>query len=97
MDFGGFDSRIILILRRGILMSIGNIPGSLSQAILAGIMLVGRLGVGASAPLAQSGRSIFALHDEHGAIHTHANSKHSTPYKMMMETIGSARYEPIKV
>ena len=45
LDFRGFDSNIILILRGGILMSIGDFPESLSQAILAGILLVGRLGV----------------------------------------------------
>ena len=45
MDFGGFDSSIILMLRGGLLMSIGNFLESLSQAILVGIMLVGRLGV----------------------------------------------------
>ena len=45
MGFGGFDSSIVLILRGGILMSIGNFPESLSQAMLVGIMLVGKLGV----------------------------------------------------
>ena len=45
MDFRGFDSSIILIQRGGILMSIGDLPECLSQAILVGIMLVGRLGV----------------------------------------------------
>ena len=45
MDFRGFDSSIILILRGGVLMSIGDFSGSLSQAILVGIMLVGRLSV----------------------------------------------------
>ena len=57
MDFRGFDSIIILILRGGILMSIGNFPESSSQAILVGIMLVGRLGVvvhGSCAPFASS-------------------------------------------
>ena len=44
LDLRGFDSSIILILRGGIRMSIGNIPESLSQAILIGIILVGRLG-----------------------------------------------------
>ena len=44
IDFRGFDSSIILIIRGGILMSIGDFPESLSQAILVGIMLVGRLG-----------------------------------------------------
>ena len=45
MDFGGFDSTIILILRGGIPRPVGNFPESLSQAILEGIILVGRLGV----------------------------------------------------
>ena len=43
--FRGLDSSITLILRGGILMSIRNFPEILSQAILVGIMLVGRLGV----------------------------------------------------
>ena len=45
LDFRGFDSSIILIVRGGILMSKGNLPQSLSQQILAGRILVGRLGV----------------------------------------------------
>ena len=45
MEFRGFDSSIILIIRGGILMSIGDFLESLSHAILVGIMLVGRLGV----------------------------------------------------
>ena len=45
LDFRGFDSSTILILRGGILMSVGDFPESLSQAILVGITLVGRLGV----------------------------------------------------
>ena len=45
VDFRGFDSNVILMSRGGILMSIGNLPESLSQAMLVGIMLVGRLGV----------------------------------------------------
>ena len=45
MDFRGFDSSIILIMRGGILMSMGNFPESLGQAMLVGIMLIGRLGV----------------------------------------------------
>ena len=45
MDFRGFDSSRILILRGGIPRPKGNFPESLSQAILVGIMLVGRLGV----------------------------------------------------
>ena len=49
MDFGGFDSNTILILRGGIFMSIGDSPESLSQHILVGIILLGRLGVGIGA------------------------------------------------
>ena len=45
MDFRGFDSSVILILRGGILTSIGDFPESLSQAILVGTMLVGKLDV----------------------------------------------------
>ena len=45
LDFRGFDSSIILILRSGITRTIGNSPEVLSQAILVGIILVGRLGV----------------------------------------------------
>ena len=43
MDFKGFDSSIILILRGGIPRLIENFRESLNQAILVGIMLVGRL------------------------------------------------------
>ena len=45
LDFRGFDSSTILILRGGIARPIGNFPESVSQAMLVGIMLVGRLGV----------------------------------------------------
>ena len=45
LDFGGLDSIRILSSRGGILMSIGGFPESLSQAILVGIILLGRLGV----------------------------------------------------
>ena len=45
LDFRGFDSSIILISRGGILMSPGDFPESLSQAILVGIILVRRFGV----------------------------------------------------
>ena len=36
VDFGGFDSSVVLILRGGILMSIGDFPEVLSQAMLVG-------------------------------------------------------------
>ena len=45
MGFRGLDSSIILIVRGGILRPIGDFPESLSQAMLVGIMLVGKLGV----------------------------------------------------
>ena len=48
VDFRGFDSSIILILRGGLLMSTGDFPESLSQALFVGIMLVGRWGAPSS-------------------------------------------------
>ena len=39
------DSNIILSQRGGIFISMGNSPTSLSQAMLVGIMLVGRVGL----------------------------------------------------
>ena len=47
MDFGGFYFSRILIVRGGIPRPIGNFPESLSQAILVGIILVGRRGMNA--------------------------------------------------
>ena len=45
MDFRGFDSSNMLILRGGILMSIGDFPEIMGQRISVAINLVGRLGV----------------------------------------------------
>ena len=45
MDFRGFDSSRILILRGGIPRPIGDSPECLTQAMLVGVMLVGRLSV----------------------------------------------------
>ena len=45
MDFRGLDSSITLIQRVGIPRPTGNFPENLSQAILVGIILKGRLGV----------------------------------------------------
>ena len=45
LDFRGLDSSIILILRGGTPRPIGDFPESWSQGILAGRLLVGRLGV----------------------------------------------------
>ena len=52
LNFRGFYSSGILILRGGILMSIGNIPEISSQQILVGIILAGRVGVMLAAWLA---------------------------------------------
>ena len=49
VDFRGFDSSIILIWRGGILVSIGDFPEGLSQAVLVGSNVsreIGRTGVG---------------------------------------------------
>ena len=48
VDFRGFDSSIMLCFRCGILMSIGNFPESLSQAMLVGCNVsreIGRIAV----------------------------------------------------
>ena len=45
VDFRGFDSSIILILRGGFPRPIGYSQKNLSQAMLVGVILVGRLGV----------------------------------------------------
>ena len=47
LDFRGFDSSRILMLRGGFLVSMGIVQDFLSQQILAGIVLAGRLGVAA--------------------------------------------------
>ena len=52
-DFRGLDSSVILILRGGIPRPIGDSPEDLSQAMFVGIMLVGRLGVGAKVGIAR--------------------------------------------
>ena len=46
LDFRGFDSSKISMLRGEILRPIGNVPESLRRRISIGIILVGRLGVG---------------------------------------------------
>ena len=46
LDFGGFDSRGILNIKGGIIMSAGNFPEMWSQQIVVvGIILAGRLGI----------------------------------------------------
>ena len=48
LDFRGFDSSRIFILRGGILRPIGSSPKMMSQRISVGIIFVGRLGVAVS-------------------------------------------------
>ena len=43
LHFGGLYSSVVSNLRGGILMSVGSLPESLSQGLLVGILLVGRL------------------------------------------------------
>ena len=50
VGFRGFDTNIILNLRGGIPRPMGNLPESLSQAMLVGIMLVGKSGVNVTQP-----------------------------------------------
>ena len=45
LEFRGLDSSIVLVLRGGIPRPMGNFLESSSQAILEGIILVGRFGV----------------------------------------------------
>ena len=45
MDFRGFDSSVILLVKGGIPRRIGDFREVLSQVVLVGIMSVGRLGV----------------------------------------------------
>ena len=44
LEFRGFDSSRILIFRGGIIMPTGSFSERLSQRILVGIILIGRLG-----------------------------------------------------
>ena len=61
LDFGGPDSTGILILRGGIPRPTGNSPESLSQRILAGIILVWRLGVAFCPPPQPQGDLLNSL------------------------------------
>ena len=82
LDFRGFDSSNILILRGGILMSIGNLPEVLSQRILVWIILVGRLGVRSHRHAVSFSTKDFKLFGPSpGQIHSlkqkHAINKHT--------------------
>ena len=58
LDFGGFDSSIIFIIRGGIMVSVGKVSAIWSREILVGLILVWRLGV-------QSFRWNQRCHDKH--------------------------------
>ena len=62
-DFRGLDSSIILNLRGGIPRPIEDFPEGLSQAMLVGIMLVGRLGVSSVAGVREVCNGQFPLPD----------------------------------
>ena len=70
VDFGRFDSTAILNLRGEIPRPIGDFPETLCQAMLVGIMLVGRLGVRGSQGIGgckqQLVRSCFTPNPLHG-------------------------------
>ena len=67
VEFRGFDSSIILFLRGGIPRRIGNFLEVLSQEILVGIILVGRLGV---RPGTADGDSDWPRHEKLPAWYT---------------------------
>ena len=77
VGFRGFDSSIILNLMGGIPMSIGDFPESLSQAMLVGMMLVGRLGVLAAsgvAPACANARSNMSHNNDDNNDNSDDNS-----------------------
>ena len=83
LNFRGFDSSIILILRDGIPRPIGNFPEISSQRILLGRFLVGRLGVPDLRKAVQRGRKVNRLggklneqlHERHDAIDFDLNTQ----------------------
>ena len=78
LDFRGLDSSIILILRCGDLMLIGSILKSLSQRILVGIILVGRLGV--RAWLSEDHKRVHEISPWHQTSPRQVKSCHTTLY-----------------
>ena len=74
LELRRFDSSRILILRGGILMSIGDFPESLSQAILVGIMLLGRFVV--KSPRRRRGKGAPTRSD-------FGRERHSRPSKIL--------------
>ena len=63
VDFGGFDSSTILSLWGEIPRPIGDLPESLTQAMLVGVMLVGRLGISRGMHILYRGRRHSMLYD----------------------------------
>ena len=88
MHFRGFDSSIILMIRGGILMSIGNFLESLSPAMLVGITLVGTLGVAKKGTSSFRGqhqhRSTVGFHDFNLRIF---NLRVSNPDKLIVDVL----------
>ena len=85
VDFGGLDSSIILISRGGISRHIGDFPESLSQAMLVGTMLVGRLGVyncsgGGRSPLRGLSRPLRAPESEYVITQFRINKPYNELY-----------------
>ena len=68
VDFRGFDSSIIFIERGGIPTSIGKCRQSLSQAMLVGMVLEGRLGVD------NSGTTRGTPHPQPRSVEAHGTS-----------------------
>ena len=71
MDFGGFDSSIILTLRGGIPRPIGDFPESLSQAMLVGCNAsreIGRIASCGAHPLSCAARGFIFRHLSKGLL-----------------------------
>ena len=74
VGFKGFDSSTILIQRGGIPRPKGNFPESLSQAMLVGITLVGKLGV-PNVPFGSKRSRWLALFARNTTDHLSSSSK----------------------
>ena len=82
MDFGGFDSSIIIILRGGISRPTGNFPERLTKAMLVGIILVGRLGVGCGPRTCRPGSGRTRSPDGGARGYSHNNNDDNSNNKL---------------
>ena len=99
MDFGGFDTSRILSVRGGILMSKGNFPESLSQGILVGILLVGRLGVALWSNVilrVLSAPSDSSMHASRSSPHLSRERRTAYSWPRPGEKHGPAHYKPCR-